>query len=320
MSAPRFANLSPGADRVGRACAWIEREDGCVLMVGLAWGGWTLPGGGVHPGESGAQAAMREAWEEAGAHTEVAGEPVSLTGASGADAECWPLRLLALDPSPEGRPVAWVNPRALPWADDVQLRQVLAARGELPSGLDVPPLVAAALKEAARLHIQDSCSLETGRLLRTLAASKPGGRLLELGSGVGAGAAWVLAGMDPSARLLTVEADPLRAETAWAVLAPDPRARVLHGDWTGALAQGPFDLLFADCRAAKGEGEVLGQLVAALAPGGLLVMDDFSPPAHLPEALRGGDPLRGALFSHPALNCSELEVSRRERVVLGVKR
>ncbi|WP_233218659.1 NUDIX domain-containing protein [Deinococcus arcticus] len=320
MSAPRFANLSPGADRVGRACAWIEREDGRVLMVGLAWGGWTLPGGGVHPGETAAQAAVREAWEETGARVEVRGEPFVLRGAHGELAECWPLRLLALDPSPEGRPVAWVNPRSLPWADDVQLRQVLAARGELPAALATPPLVAAAQQEAARLHVEAACSLEVGRLLRTLAASRPGGRVLELGSGVGVGAAWLLAGMDAAARLLTVEADPLRAETAWAVLAPDPRAEVLHGEWAGALERGPFDLIFADCAAAKGEGEALNLLVVALKPGGLLVMDDFSPPVRLSEVLHSGDPLRDALFGHPQLICTELEVSRRERVVLGVKR
>ena len=34
MTRPVFLNLSPGLDRVGRACAWIEREDGFVLMTG----------------------------------------------------------------------------------------------------------------------------------------------------------------------------------------------------------------------------------------------------------------------------------------------
>ncbi|WP_232337785.1 NUDIX domain-containing protein [Deinococcus arboris] len=319
MSRPKFVNLSADTDRVGRACAWIERDDGAVLMTGLDWGGWTLPGGGVQPGETSAEAALREAWEETGARCEVRGEPLPLRGAHGEPADCWPLRLLSLDPSPEGRPVAWVNPRALPWADDVQLRQVLAARGELPACLDLPPLVSVARQEAGRLSFDRSCSLETGRLLRTLAASKPGGRLLDLGSGVGESAAWLLAGMDGAARLLTVEADPLLAETAWEVLAPDLRAEVLHGDWRGALERGPFDLTFADCALAK-ETAAVAELVASLKPGGLLAMDNFSPPGRLPEALYGGDPRRDALFGHPQLTCTELEVSRRERVVLAVKR
>ncbi|MFC6802126.1 NUDIX hydrolase [Deinococcus caeni] len=144
MTRPAFLNLSPGLDRVGRACAWIEREDGFVLMTGLEWGGWTLPGGGIHPGETPAQAAVREAWEEAGAHAEVAGDPFPIVGVSGVESICVPLHLTRLEPSPEGRPVTWVNPRSLPWAEDHQLRQVLAARGQTPAHLRVPPLVQAA--------------------------------------------------------------------------------------------------------------------------------------------------------------------------------
>lgn len=99
-------------------------------MAALEWGGWTLPGGGIHPGESGAQAAVREAWEECGAHVEVIGEPVMLQGRSGIDAACYPMRLRELEPSPEGRPVAWANLRGVLWRADPQLRQVLLARGQ----------------------------------------------------------------------------------------------------------------------------------------------------------------------------------------------
>ncbi|MCP2015373.1 putative O-methyltransferase YrrM [Deinococcus sp. HSC-46F16] len=313
-----FVNLSPSPTRVGRACAWIEQEDGRVLMTGLEWGGWTLPGGGVHPGETAAQAAVREAWEEAGARCEVAGDPVPLRGASGVDAECFPLRLLALEPSPEGRPVAWVNPRSLPWADDVQLRQVLAARGETPQALALPPLVARAVNSAEAHGFPHSCSFETGRLLRTLAASRPGGRMLELGSGWGVGTAWLLSGLDTAAGLVTVDVTPACAEAVASLLAGDPRAEVRCADWRDALTAGPFDLIFVDCAPAKGE-ESLDALVDALRPGGLLVVDDLSPPAFLPERMHGGDPLREALYAQPRLLCTEVSVSRRESVVLATR-
>ncbi|CAM4035703.1 NUDIX hydrolase [Deinococcus marmoris] len=126
MSGQPFLNLSPGEDRIGRASAWIEREDGCVLMVARDSWGWTLPGGGIHPGETPQQAAVREAWEECGAHCEVVGEAVWLS--EGAD--CYPMRLLGLEASPEGRPVLWVNAGSLWWACDPQLCQVLMARGQ----------------------------------------------------------------------------------------------------------------------------------------------------------------------------------------------
>ncbi len=285
-------------------------------MVGLEGGGWTLPGGGIDPGETGAQAAEREAWEECGARVEVTEEAVTLDGG----VLCFPARLLSLEPSPEGRPVAWINPRSLPWANDVQLRQVLEATGETPPALALPDRVRAALSEAGRLSFDRSCSLEAGRLLRTLAASRPGGRLAELGTGTGVGAAWLLAGMDDTARLVTAELDPKRAGVARRILGDDPRAEVLGGDWREALAHGPFDLIFSDCAPAKRETESLQRLVAALRPGGVLVLDNFSPPASVPESLHGGDAERDRLFAHPHLLCAEVPVSRRECVILATKK
>lgn len=48
----------------------------------------------------------------------------------------------------------------------------------------------------------------TGSFLRTLAALKPGGRLLELGTGTGLGTAWHLDGMDATSTLDSVDRDP----------------------------------------------------------------------------------------------------------------
>lgn len=288
-------------------------------MVGLPWGGWTLPGGGIHLNETGAEAAVREAWEECGARVEVTGEPLRLWGRSGVESLCFPARLLSLHPSPEDRPVAWVNPRSLPWADDVQLRQVLAGMGETPPVLSLPERVSVALTEVRRLGFDRSCSLEVGRLLRTLAAARPGGRLAELGTGTGVGAAWLLAGMNPAARLVTVELDPGRAAVARRVLAGDERAEVRQGDWREVLAHGPFDLIFSDCAPSKRETENLETLVNALRPGGLLVLDNFSPPARLPEGLHAGDPEREALWGHRRLICTEVPVSAYECVILAAR-
>src|SRR5262249_60144992 len=54
----------------------------------------------------------------------------------------------------------------------------------------------------------------TGALLRTLAATKPAGRILELGTGTGIGTAWLLAGMDGDSRLDSVDSDAKVLEIA----------------------------------------------------------------------------------------------------------
>ena len=71
-----------------------------------------------------------------------------------------------------------------------------------------PELLQAILSETAALGFDVSASEpKTGALLAALAASKPGGRLLELGTGTGVGTAWLLSGMDADARLDTVDVD-----------------------------------------------------------------------------------------------------------------
>ncbi len=80
-------------------------------------------------GESAAEAAVRELWEETGTYAEIVGEPFVLRGQSGKDADCFPMRLLRQDASPEGRPVRRDNPRSVWWASDPQLAQALAALG-----------------------------------------------------------------------------------------------------------------------------------------------------------------------------------------------
>ncbi|MEH1128265.1 O-methyltransferase [Micromonospora sp. CPCC 206061] len=146
------------------------------------------------------------------------------------------------------------------------------------SPFDVPPLVRAARDAAAALGFTMACDDQTGALLRTLAASKPGGHLLEIGTGTGVGAAWLLAGMTPDARLTTVEVDPTTAAAARDVLSGDVRAQVTLADarsWLIGYSGPPFDLVFADWMTGKFEDRDL--LLRHLAPGALYVVDDLLP-------------------------------------------
>ena len=127
-------NLSPGLERTGRACACVLHE-GRVLMIGVGGGRWSLPGGGIEPGETAAGAAVREAWEEAGAHVAVEGTGFAVTSPrSGTASLIFLARLTRQEPSPEGRDCLWVDPTQSPWCDDYQLApalEVLRERGWL---------------------------------------------------------------------------------------------------------------------------------------------------------------------------------------------
>ncbi|MFJ8774115.1 O-methyltransferase [Streptomyces microflavus] len=123
-----------------------------------------------------------------------------------------------------------------------------------------------------------SCEDRTGSLLATLAASKPGGHLVELGTGVGAGASWLLHGMRPDARLTTVEMDPEHQAVAAGHLGNDTRVSFVTANadaWLDSYAGPPLALAYVDCR--PGKFHRLDDLTGLLEPGGLYVVDDLLP-------------------------------------------
>src|SRR5580658_2329030 len=124
----------------------------------------------------------------------------------------------------------------------------------------------------------------TGAMLRVLAASKPGGRLLELGTGTGIGTAWLLDGMDRDARLISVDVDPGPQALAREVLGLDTRLEIVTAD-AGVFLRDQkgnmFDLIFAD--AMPGKYELLDEALNLLRPGGLYVIDDMLPQENWPE-------------------------------------
>ncbi len=187
-----------------------------------------------------------------------------------------------------------------------------------PARPAAPPAAATARQRAEAAGFSGSSSAEVGYLLRTLAASRPAGRAAESGTGFGVGAAWLLDGLGPSGSLVTVERDEARWRAAQQLLAHDGRASVLHGDWRLLRAHAPFDLVFAD---GGGKRDAPDELVALLAPGGLLVLDDFTPADGWPPRHEGEvDELRLRYLLHPALHTLEVAVGPREAVIIGALR
>lgn len=138
--------------------------------------------------------------------------------------------------------------------------------------------------DSREIGFQMSCEARVGSLLSTLAASKPGGRILELGTGTGAGAAWLLDGMSRDATLTSVEVDPKVQAVAVRHLGGDPRATFTTADadgWLSSYDGQPFDLAFVDCR--PGKFHRLPDLLALLRAGGLYVVDDLLPQPTWPD-------------------------------------
>jgi predicted O-methyltransferase YrrM len=125
---------------------------------------------------------------------------------------------------------------------------------------------------------------KVGAFLATLAASRPGGRFLELGTGTGHGTAWILFGMDPTSTLDTVDMDPTFVAVAKRHLGSDRRVTFHVVDGAEFLQQPslqPFDLIYAD--AWPGKFTHLDEALALLRPGGIYVIDDLLPQPNWPE-------------------------------------
>lgn len=124
----------------------------------------------------------------------------------------------------------------------------------------------------------------TCSLIRTLAASKPSARFLELGSGTGLSTAWLLDGMDPVSHLITVDNDEALLSILKRNLGADPRLKVVCSDgdeFLRSLRGEHFDFIFADTWAGK--YRLLHETLELLNPAGLYVIDDMLPQANWPD-------------------------------------
>lgn len=146
-----------------------------------------------------------------------------------------------------------------------------------------PAVLVAILADTHALGFSMACEPEVGSLLATLAASKPGGRALEIGTGTGVGTAWLLHGLNRDARLLSLDRDPQVQAVAARHLGADPRLALVTadgGDWLTAHSGDRFDLIFAD--SWPGKYTHLDLALGCLAPGGIYVADDLLPQPNWP--------------------------------------
>ena len=101
----------------------------------------------------------------------------------------------------------------------------------------------------------------------------PGARCLEVGAGAGTVARWLAARVGPDGRVVATDVDPQP-------LPPHPSLTVVRHDIvTDPLEEGAYDVVHARLVLAHlpQRERVLERLVGALAPGGVLVLEEFDP-------------------------------------------
>lgn len=149
--------------------------------------------------------------------------------------------------------------------------------------ISFPPQYARILARSADVGFTMNSDVLTGTLLRTLAASKPAGRFLELGTGCGLGTCWILDGMSADSALLSIDTDSAFQSIARAELGHDDRVSFHLGDAAVFLesTDARFDMIYAD--ALPGKYTDLDAALALLHRGAIYVIDDMLPQPNWPE-------------------------------------
>jgi predicted O-methyltransferase YrrM len=141
------------------------------------------------------------------------------------------------------------------------------------------------IDEATRLSgFTMASDVQTCSLLRTLAASKPSGKFLELGTGTGLSTCWILDGMDKESTLISIDNNPMFLKIAKDKLRFDNRLNLVltEGDkWLKENRGQKFDFIFADTW--PGKYLLLDEVLSMLNKGGLYIVDDMLPQPNWPE-------------------------------------
>lgn len=183
---------------------------------------------------------------------------------------------------------------------------------------ELPEIVARAFDVSRKAGYVSFCRNETGRLLAALAATR-GGTMAEFGTGCGVGTAWLRSGMRPGARILTAELNARLATSAQEIFTDDPAVEVFQADWSTLGSKGPFSLLFLD---TSGTESVRVDAVADLVePGGIVVLDDFTPCESWPPIHSGRvDTLREEWLTDERFTAVEVMIAPDASAVIATRR
>ena len=185
--------------------------------------------------------------------------------------------------------------------------------------IQIPPILPELEKVCHDIGFTMPSDRDAGSLLRSLVASKPKGRFLELGTGVGLSLAWMVDGMDTGSTTIRIDNDLELTKLATKYFGNDKRVSLICQDgsvWIKEHLNQKFDLIFAD--AWPGKYSELEETLNMLNPGGIYIIDDMNPQPNWPEGHQAkATHLTQYLLSRSDLQCSQLDWSTG--VILATK-
>jgi predicted O-methyltransferase YrrM len=181
---------------------------------------------------------------------------------------------------------------------------------------DLPDLVRDAVELARASRFPHSCLPQQGELLRVLARGVGPAVIGE--KGAGCGLAWLATGAHPDSKIISIERDHARAAAAAHLFRDHPAVEVHVGHWTELHRFSPFQLLVLDGGGQGKQDEPPLEPQAWLSPGGLLVMDDFTPTTAWPPRYEGRpDASRLYWLDHPQLRATQVNVTPDSATILA---
>ena len=119
---------------------------------------------------------------------------------------------------------------------------------------DIPKIHTEIIRKSEEIGFTMSSDLYVGSFLKTLIASKPNGRFLEIGTGIGLSLSWMIEGMDAESKLISVDNNQELISIATSYFGGDDRVEVIckdGADWIKNYTGLKFDLIFADAWPGK---------------------------------------------------------------------
>ena len=149
---------------------------------------------------------------------------------------------------------------------------------------DIPKIHTEITRKSEEIGFTMPSDLYVGSFLKTLIASKPNGRFLEIGTGIGLSLSWMIEGMDANARLVSVDNDEELISIASSYFGEDDRVELIcqdGTDWIKEYSGAKFDLIFAD--AWPGKYSEIDEVLDLLKVGGFYIIDDMTKQPNWPE-------------------------------------